>query len=112
MKIISMENEQKLNQAINQISETFGMEEPEAILADALTLLLDYQSAARQSDVTKRLKEAAEVIETVLEDKGPFVIESSTGLKTWKEEVTRERILEFHLEVVLQEITNIIEGEE
>ena len=112
MKIISIENEQKLNQAINEISETFGMEEPEALLADALTLLLDYQSAISQIDVAKRLKEAAEVIEIVLEDKGPFVIESSTGLKTWKEEVTRERILEFHLEVVLQEITNIIEGAE
>ncbi len=57
------------------------------------------------------LLNVAEVLESVLEEKGPYIMTTTNGLETWDHEINREEMLQHHIEAAIQEINNLLEDE-
>ncbi|WOV83917.1 hypothetical protein PGH26_13690 [Sporosarcina jeotgali] len=59
----------------------------------------------------QELQKVSEALEIVLEEEGPYIMTTSDGLKTWDREVNREEMLQHHIEVAIQQINELMEGE-
>lgn len=113
MAITTTKEMKKLEGAITILSEAFGEEDPMHLFGFGFTKNLEYEEMVKASTALKQLKELVQVIDNVLEAEGPYIVMKSNGTDQWVESVSREEILEFYLEVAMQEITEIIEvGEE
>ena len=58
------------------------------------------------------LKGVAEVLEQVLDAAGPHILTKRVGEAEWDEEITREKLLEFHIEHAIEIISELVGKED